>query len=60
MTEREATINMEGVTYFTIEDWDTFYKEVLKRMPQNAEVQKYAPLVAALLVFADRIKPPRD
>lgn len=49
---------MPDITYPIMEDWDTYYKEVLRRMPHNPEVQIYAPVVAALLVFADRMTPP--
>lgn len=36
--------------------FDDAYKNVLARMPHNADVQKYAPVVAAILVVAETIK----
>jgi hypothetical protein len=36
--------------------FDDAYKNVLARMPSDPDVQKYAPVVAAILVVAETIK----
>jgi len=33
--------------------WEDYYKHVLAHMPTNADIHKYAPIVAAVLAAAE-------
>jgi hypothetical protein len=51
---------MAKVKHFSIEEWDTYYKEVLKRLPEHSKERRDSGLITAILVLSDRIKVPNS
>jgi len=56
MPQRALEKEGDNMDFDILQWWEDYYKHVLAHMPNNVDIRKYAPIVAAVLAAAEAIK----